>query len=104
MWNIEESKVLENFPPWILSRQGPSGQPKDNWIETETKRRTFWLAYKIDRFASMVDGLHLFFNGQMVLKEGVINHQGQQNLKPKEKEKAFTYLIAPAHETMKKGK
>ena len=41
-------------------------QLPDDWIDLETKRRTFWLAYTIDRFTSIVDGLHLFFNERMV--------------------------------------
>ncbi|KAH7412217.1 putative Zn(II)2Cys6 transcription factor [Phaeosphaeria sp. MPI-PUGE-AT-0046c] len=41
-------------------------QATDDWIGVETKRRTFWLAYIIERFTSMVDGLHLFFNEQMI--------------------------------------
>lgn len=42
------------------------GHPQDDWIDLEMKRRTFWLAYTIDRFTSMVDGLHLFFDERMV--------------------------------------
>ncbi|KAH2932379.1 hypothetical protein KXW73_005896 [Aspergillus fumigatus] len=37
-----------------------------DWIDLETKRRTFWLAYTLDRFTSMVDGLHLFFDERMI--------------------------------------
>ncbi|KAK8023340.1 hypothetical protein PG991_006579, partial [Apiospora marii] len=39
---------------------------QDDWVETETKRRTFWLAYTIDRFTSMVDGLHMFFDERLI--------------------------------------
>ncbi|KGO65699.1 Transcription factor, fungi [Penicillium italicum] len=39
---------------------------QDNWIEIETKRRTFWLAYTLDRFTSMVDGLHMFFDERLI--------------------------------------
>ena len=39
---------------------------QEDWIDIETKRRTFWLAYTIDRFTSMVDGLHLYFDERMV--------------------------------------
>ncbi|KID84060.1 Transcription factor, fungi [Metarhizium guizhouense ARSEF 977] len=46
-----------------LSLQGPV---QDDWIDVETKRRTFWLAYTIDRFTSMVDGLHMFFDEQLI--------------------------------------
>lgn len=43
-----------------------SGPVQDDWIDIETKRRTFWLAYTIDRFTSMVDGLHMFFDERLV--------------------------------------
>ncbi|KAH1289845.1 hypothetical protein KXV22_006559 [Aspergillus fumigatus] len=39
---------------------------QEDWIDLETKRRTFWLAYTLDRFTSMVDGLHLFFDERMI--------------------------------------
>ncbi|KAH1559005.1 hypothetical protein KXW39_007035, partial [Aspergillus fumigatus] len=42
------------------------GQVQEDWIDLETKRRTFWLAYTLDRFTSMVDGLHLFFDERMI--------------------------------------
>ncbi|PWY94532.1 hypothetical protein BO94DRAFT_484649 [Aspergillus sclerotioniger CBS 115572] len=46
-----------------LTLQGPV---QDDWIDIETKRRTFWLAYTIDRFTSMVDGLHMFFDERLI--------------------------------------
>lgn len=46
-----------------LALQGPF---QDDWIDIEMKRRTFWLAYTIDRFTSMVDGLHMFFDERLV--------------------------------------
>lgn len=52
-----------------LALQGPV---QDDWIDVETKRRTFWLAYTIDRFTSMVDGLHMFFDEQLVSLPKVI--------------------------------
>ncbi|KAF5965627.1 hypothetical protein FCOIX_12891 [Fusarium coicis] len=42
------------------------GPVQDDWIDIETKRRTFWLAYKIDRFTSIVDGLHMFFDERLI--------------------------------------
>lgn len=39
---------------------------QEDWVDIETKRRTFWLAYLIDRFTSMVDGLHMFFDERLV--------------------------------------
>ncbi|GAM82785.1 hypothetical protein ANO11243_007710 [Dothideomycetidae sp. 11243] len=45
---------------------GIRGQTQEDWVDTETKRRTFWLAYTIDRFTSMLDGLHLFLDERMI--------------------------------------
>ncbi|KAL4802422.1 hypothetical protein BDV18DRAFT_163826 [Aspergillus unguis] len=42
----------------------PFGQ--EDWVDIETKRRTFWLAYTVDRFTSMVDGLHMFFDERLI--------------------------------------
>ncbi|KFA71414.1 hypothetical protein S40288_04300 [Stachybotrys chartarum IBT 40288] len=35
---------------------------QSDWVDTESKRRTFWVAYNFDRFTSGVDGLSLAFN------------------------------------------
>lgn len=51
---------------------GPQLQDQDDWVDVEMKRRTFWLAYTLDRFTSMVDGLHLFFDERMVRLSRVI--------------------------------
>ncbi|KAI1781284.1 putative Zn(II)2Cys6 transcription factor [Hypoxylon cercidicola] len=56
------SQAQEQYPAQL----SPSGQVQDDWIDVETKRRTFWLAYTIDRFTSMVDGLHMFFDDRMI--------------------------------------
>ena len=77
MMRLYEVDVLQSPPTtqaqeqdqWRLSLQG---QVQDDWVDTETKRRTFWLAYTIDRFTSMVDGLHMFFDGRMVSLPEVI--------------------------------
>jgi hypothetical protein len=39
---------------------------QEDWVGIESKRRTFWFAYLIDRFTSLVDGLHMFFDEQLV--------------------------------------
>lgn len=57
------SKQAPKQEQWPLN---PQGQVQEDWIDLETKRRTFWLAYTLDRFTSMVDGLHLFFDERMV--------------------------------------
>lgn len=46
-----------------LNRQERS---QSNWIETEVKRRTFWLAYLLDIITSMVDGMHMSFDERVV--------------------------------------
>lgn len=43
-----------------------SQQAHTDWVDVESMRRTFWLAYTIDRFTSMVDGLHLAFDERQV--------------------------------------
>lgn len=39
-----------------------------DWIDIESMRRTFWVAYTIDRFTSAIDGLPLTFNERHVRK------------------------------------
>ncbi|KAK8054266.1 hypothetical protein PG996_013567 [Apiospora saccharicola] len=59
----------QGTPPTMQLGQYQQGQlnlVQDDWVETETKRRTFWLAYTIDRFTSMVDGLHMFFDERLI--------------------------------------
>ncbi|KAI5918403.1 putative Zn(II)2Cys6 transcription factor [Camillea tinctor] len=46
------------------SGSSPGGQA--DWVELESMRRTFWLAYMIDRFASAIDGLPLAFNERQI--------------------------------------
>lgn len=47
------------------SRQPPSLSQSD-WIEVEEKRRTFWMAYCVDRFVSIPKGWPLTLNEQVV--------------------------------------
>ena len=37
-----------------------------DWIETEEKRRTFWMAYSLDRFVSIRNGWPLTLSEQVV--------------------------------------
>lgn len=53
-------------PGQDAAQYGLAEHATDDFIGIETKRRTFWLAYIIERFTSVVDGLHLFYNEQMV--------------------------------------
>lgn len=39
-----------------------------DWIETEQRRRTFWMAYCLDRLVSLHNGCALTFNEQVVRK------------------------------------
>ncbi|KAB8204144.1 hypothetical protein BDV34DRAFT_235855 [Aspergillus parasiticus] len=36
-----------------------------SWVEVEERRRTFWTAYALDRYANLVNGLPLAMNDQM---------------------------------------
>ncbi|KAH3199599.1 hypothetical protein KXW62_000815 [Aspergillus fumigatus] len=58
--------IFSPSPPPKQARLSPQGQVQEDWIDLETKRRTFWLAYTLDRFTSMVDGLHLFFDERTI--------------------------------------
>ncbi|OKL55498.1 putative Transcription factor [Talaromyces atroroseus] len=39
----------------------------DDWVQLEEKRRTFWMAYLLDRFISVQNGLPLTLNEQVIL-------------------------------------
>jgi hypothetical protein len=39
---------------------------KLSWVEIEERRRTFWVAYELDRYANLVNGLPMTLNDQMV--------------------------------------
>ena len=70
MMRLYELDVPQTPPTMQLDQyQGQltlQGSIQDDWIDIEMKRRTFWLAYIIDRFTSMVDGLHMFFDERLV--------------------------------------
>ena len=42
-----------------------------DWIETEERRRTFWMAYSLDRFVSIRSGLPLTLSEQVVSPAGL---------------------------------
>lgn len=48
-----------------VDRQLPVGFQGD-WVDKESMRRTFWVAYTLDRFTSVVDGLPLSFDEREV--------------------------------------
>jgi hypothetical protein len=86
MMRLYELDVPQTPPTMQLEQyQGQltlQGSVQDDWIDIETKRRTFWLAYTIDRFTSMVDGLHMFFDERLVSWPQVTFHA---------KDNIFTY-------------
>lgn len=47
----------------------PATNLQGDWIDIESTRRTFWLAYTIDRFTSVNDELPLTFNEHEVCEE-----------------------------------
>jgi hypothetical protein len=48
---------------WRHGTDGPDlAQAQGDWIESEQKRRTFWMAYCLDRFVSMRIGSPLTFS------------------------------------------
>ena len=42
------------------------GMAQMDWIETEERRRTFWMAYSLDRFVSLRNGWPLTIHEQVV--------------------------------------
>lgn len=42
--------------------------PTMDWIETEQRRRTFWLAYSLDRFVSLSSGSPLTLSEQVTIR------------------------------------
>ncbi|GAP88230.2 putative transcription fungi [Rosellinia necatrix] len=55
-------------PNYAAVRACWSGQGKGqcDWIDYESVRRTFWVAYTIDRFTSAIDGLPLSFSESQI--------------------------------------
>ncbi|KAJ4363938.1 hypothetical protein N0V83_009391 [Neocucurbitaria cava] len=70
MMRLYEVDVPQTPPTQEMEQdQGQLGlqmRAQDDWVENEMRRRTFWLAYTIDRFTSIVDGMHLFFDERMI--------------------------------------
>lgn len=64
--DVNQSTPTTQAQDQYAAQLSPSAQVQDDWIEVETRRRTFWLAYTIDRFTSMIDGLHMFFDDRMI--------------------------------------
>ncbi|KAI0120151.1 fungal-specific transcription factor domain-containing protein, partial [Nemania sp. FL0031] len=50
-----------------LKNPGSNAQSQDrDWVDVESMRRTFWLAFTIDRFTSAIDGLPLTFDERQI--------------------------------------
>ncbi|KAK8044422.1 fungal-specific transcription factor domain-containing protein [Apiospora rasikravindrae] len=50
-----------------LAQSSPGQQMQGDWIDVESMRRTFWLAYTIDHFTSVIDDLHPSFDEKKIL-------------------------------------
>lgn len=42
--------------------------PSMDWVDTEERRRTFWLAYSLDRFVSLSNGSSLTLSEQVMIR------------------------------------
>jgi Fungal specific transcription factor domain len=62
---VQLTRLYELDGPSLILTQSPSVSQAE-WIETEEKRRTFWMAYCIDRFVSVPKGWPLTLNEQVV--------------------------------------
>ena len=62
---VQLMRLYEIDSPENVAAQETNGQPED-WIKTEVKRRTFWVAYSLDRFISMRHEWPLTLNEQDV--------------------------------------
>ena len=60
---VQLMRLYEIDSPENVAAQEATGQSED-WIETEVKRRTFWVAYSLDRFISMRHEWPLTLNEQ----------------------------------------
>ena len=60
-----------NSPENVTKRQ--SAAESEDWVKTEIKRRTFWVAYSLDRFISTRHGWPLTLNEQDVRLSTSVN-------------------------------
>ncbi|KAE8141917.1 hypothetical protein BDV38DRAFT_278700 [Aspergillus pseudotamarii] len=74
-----------------------------SWVEIEERRRTFWTAYALDRYANLVNGLPLAMNDQMASGSSVVQKGNQILTRLPAPETAFqnqkavtTEYLAPA--------
>jgi len=62
---LQLMRLYEIDTPENVTRRNNSMEP-ENWIKTEEKRRTFWMAYSLDRFISIRQEWPLTLNEQVV--------------------------------------
>jgi hypothetical protein len=60
----------DNIATWYNASE------QESWVRTEEKRRTFWMAYCLDRFISMRHEWPLTFTEQVVSFHPTIRHMG----------------------------
>lgn len=63
---VQMMRLYETDKPNHSATIHCQGQGQGDWIDVESMRRTFWLAYTIDRFTSVIDGMHLTFDERQV--------------------------------------
>lgn len=59
-------RLVQMMRLYEIDGSGINHASQGDWIDIESMRRTFWLAYTIDRFTSAIDGLPLAFNERQV--------------------------------------
>ncbi|KAJ5608449.1 hypothetical protein N7537_005068 [Penicillium hordei] len=64
LYELDMPRIPHTMQVDQYQRQLTPGQ--EDWVDIETKRRTFWFAYLIDRFTSLVDGQHMFFDERLI--------------------------------------
>ncbi|KAI0547911.1 fungal-specific transcription factor domain-containing protein [Xylaria curta] len=73
---------------------GPNGAPtspshlvgdsgRNDWVDLESKRRTFWVAYTLDRLTSAMDGLSLTFDDRQITTRLPLLDSDLTNMRPK---------------------
>jgi len=63
---LQLMRLYEIDAPDNVARRDNAIEP-ESWIRTEEKRRTFWMAYSLDRFISIRHSWPLTLNEQVVI-------------------------------------
>ncbi|RWA08747.1 hypothetical protein EKO27_g6371 [Xylaria grammica] len=64
--HIEQVQAWVLMAMYELTSDTSNYQHDYDWVDKESMRRTFWLAYTIDRFTSSIDDVPLTFNEQQI--------------------------------------